>query len=264
MTFSTLPMAKKSDVPAGLSLEKPANNLASLSMTGSMRALMTNVIKQWHASDAFLPLADYGIGPVRQLLFYGPPGNGKTSACQWIARQLSVPLYRIQCDELIASHLGETSSNVRRIMDWIANTPSAVILFDEIESLFPARPIESTACTREIASAMTVYWQHLDRWTGKHLFVAATNLPAALDSALVSRFEYRLEFPAPTEDQCRDVIAYWSEILHAYGADKWRPKLESCLDHGELPTSFRALWQGIRDSVVSHVVSPMNQGSELS
>lgn len=242
------------DYPPGLTLEKPAKNLAGLTMTNAMQQLVDRVLVQWLASDQYRPLEKFGIYPMRQVLFYGPPGNGKTSASQWLASKLGVPLYRVRCDQLIHAHLGQSPKNVAMVMEWLADSPPAVILFDEIESVFPARG-QQDACSRELAATMTFFWQYLDRWEGRHIFVMATNLEELLDAALLSRIELKLYFGPPTVDQCRDVIAYWREMLHDYGADVWGPQLLEQLDKGHKFASFRELWQKIQDCAVQTVAS---------
>ncbi|TWU66470.1 ATP-binding protein [Crateriforma conspicua] len=248
MSMTTLPR----DLPSGLTKEQPGNNLASLSMTPPMKVIVDTVLRQWRSPQAFQPLARYEIFPVRQLLFYGPPGNGKTCACQWIAQKLDVPLYRVRCETLIEAFMGRTAANVGAILDWLQDSPPAVLLFDEVESLFPARG-GASSCARETDSAMAVYWQRLDRWRGRHLFVMATNRPGDLDAALKSRIELHLEFGPPTDQQAREVIAYWSEVLHEYGAESWRQILEDRLDEGVGFASFRDLWHTIQGFVVQHV-----------
>lgn len=238
-----------STLPAGLSEEKPGSNLASLAMTPSLKSIIDTVLVQWKSQKTFEPLAKYGIFPVRQLLFYGPPGNGKTSACQWLAKQLDVPLYRVRCESLVEPYLGRTAANVSKVMEFLVKSPSAVVLFDEVETLFPARGKDSSACSREMTSAMTTYWQYMDRWSRNHLFVLATNMQDKLDPALMSRIELHLEFGPPTEEQAREVIAYWAETLHQYGGAAWSAELYWFLDKGGSFESFRFLWQQIQRQV---------------
>lgn len=180
---------------------------------------------------------------------YGPPGNGKTMACHWLAADLGVPLYRVRCEELVASLLGHTALNVRRAMDWIAGCGKAIILFDEVETIFPSRNSTDSmneGCKREISAAMAVMWQMLDRWSTPQLFCFATNMEDRLDPALLSRFELKLHFPPPTRENVVDVLDYWREVFHDLGADIWYPEL---IDRDY--ESFRQLWLSIADRVRS-------------
>jgi hypothetical protein len=204
---------------------------------------MEDADEELHAK-ALEDLARYGIYPIRQILFYGPPGNGKTSAAQWLGKRLDLKVYRVAADALISAYLGKTGKNVTTLMYWLRSVGKAIVLFDEVEQLFPSREVQSDNCSQELQRAMAVFWQALDRWTTPQLFVFATNMPEKLDKALLSRFELALEFGPPTDDQVRVVIAYWAEIFHDHGADQWAPQLAE-----QSFESFRSLWQAISQCV---------------
>lgn len=246
------------EIPNGISIEKPATSLASLTLTDGLRSITERVVRQWSNPELFEGLAKFGIFPARQMLFYGPPGNGKTTACQWIAAKLGCSLYRIRCEQIVSSYIGQSAANMGRIMNWLAEQETSVVLFDEVESIFPSRASNLGGSQREIGSAMTTFWQYLDRWTGPQLFVMATNMVDSLDPALLSRIELQLEFGPPTVDQCKSVLAYWSEVLHEFGSEFWGPIMSQQISKAEsrqkLPfTSFRHLWQSIQSHVLEHV-----------
>jgi hypothetical protein len=104
-------LANRSNLPQGLTLEKPARNLAALATTDALTELQRVVLKQWRHKETFARLAKHGIRPVDRLLFFGPPGNGKTMASQWIAQQIDAPLYRVRCESIDSAPLGR---NCRR------------------------------------------------------------------------------------------------------------------------------------------------------
>lgn len=243
--MGTLPrQSRESSPPPGLTLEARARSLASLSLTGHLLAGLNQIVLEWHAMHHLSGLGDHGIYPIRQVLFHGPPGNGKTSACQWLAARLNCPLYRIRCESLIDGVLGATTSSLAKLMRWLADQGPAIVLLDEVESIFIARGNVGQACDREIARTMTVFWQYLDRWEGRHLFVFATNMPEQLDAALLSRIETKLEFGPPTADQVQTVVQYWAEVLHEYDPEQWAPALIASPHE-----SFRSLWQDIQRAV---------------
>ena len=231
-------------VPAGITLEKPARNLAALATTESLAGLRDVVLRQWGKNSAFAKLAKHGIRPIDRLLFYGPPGNGKTMAAGWLANQIGAPLYRVRCESLVNAYLGGTSNTISRVMQWLESRPKSVVLFDEVETLFQSRTAGSDGCSRELQSAMGVFWQYLDRWEAPTLFILATNMPGRLDDALLSRIGLKLEFGPPTAEQIKGVAAYWAEVLHEYGGAEWGPKLAE-----QSWPSFRALFQGVEQSV---------------
>lgn len=153
------------DTTDGLTVEKPVGNLASLAITPPLQQLLNLVVNQRRCMKQFKNLAKFGIYPTRQVLFYGPPGNGKTFACNWLSNKLGIPLYRVRCEALVNSHLGQTSKNMANVMEFLAANGDAVVLLDEIESIFMARTDGGGSCAQAITSAMTVFWQYLDHPT---------------------------------------------------------------------------------------------------
>lgn len=231
-------------LPSAITRETITHGLAGLCKTPELEKLASTVIAQWKNTKVFDRLAKHRIFPVRNVLLYGPPGNGKTTACQWIASSIDVPLYRVRCESLVVGVLGESAKEMRKTMDWLAKAGKCVVLFDEVETIFPSRDSSTGNCGREIASAMTVFWQMLDRWSSPQLFCFATNMPDALDTALMSRFELMIEFGPPDQDQVREVVRYWSEVFHDYAPDSWSGELNE-LEFG----SYRELWQAISSRV---------------
>jgi SpoVK/Ycf46/Vps4 family AAA+-type ATPase len=242
--MNTLP-TRAGNLPTGLSAEKPANNLASLATTNSLDQLSQLVLRQWSHAAEFARLAKHGIRPVDRLLFYGPPGNGKTMASQWLGTKIGAPVYRVRCETLVGSALGSTGARLAEIMEWLQVQPRSVVLFDEVEQIFRSRDSAKDACDREYTSVMTIFWQYLDRWEAPTLFVLATNLPGQLDAALMSRVDVQLEFGPPTPEQAADVIRYWQEVLHEFGGEQWAPQMLERTNY----ESFRALFQQIQHHV---------------
>ena len=229
-------------LPNGLTLEKPARNLAALATTSALTDLQKVVLSQWKKAETFKQLAKHGIRPVDRLLFYGPPGNGKTMAAQWIGEKIEAPVYRVRCESIVSAYLGQTAGNVGEVMAWLEKQPKCVALFDEVEMMFPGRDVNKSSLARETNSAMGVFWQYLDRWNSPTLFVLATNRPQDLDAALMSRIDHQLEFGPPTAEQASRVIQYWAEVLHEYGGGEWG----KVLDDGRQWESFRALFHEVQ------------------
>lgn len=238
--MTTLPNTEK--MPNGITLEAP-RFVPRLVMTNELRAVLKNVIAQWGKRGRFEALLKYEIRPLDRLLFYGPPGNGKTMACYWIAKELGIPMFRVQCDALRGSCLGDSARAVAQVMEFLAaRTGPALCLWDEVEAIFVDRKTSQGQCDREMQAALTIFMQHLDRWSAPILLAMATNLPEQLDAALLSRVEMKVLFPGPTTDQCAQAIAYWAELLHDSGGSEWGPKLTETLAANP-PSSFREIKQ---------------------
>src|SRR5690606_16472912 len=148
-------------------------------------------------------LADHGIPLRRRVLFWGPPGCGKTSAAEALAAEMGVPLVVVRLDSLISSYLGETASNLRRIIEY-AHQGRWVVLFDEFDAIGRLRddPTEHGEIKRVVNASL----QMLDQYDGPSTFVAATNHEGLLDTALWRRFDEVVVFRPPTAHQLRHML----------------------------------------------------------
>jgi len=256
-------LPKHNKMPAGLVLEKSPAFVPKMAMTDELRTVVCEVIRQWDNRHLFDGLAKFGIRPLDRLLFFGPPGNGKTMACQWIARKLDIPLYRVQCEQIRGRYLGETTRALADVTRYLMAQPDpAVCLLDEIESIFVDRSRAVGECDRELGSALTVFFQALDRWSSPMLLVMCTNLVDQVDRALLSRIELQLEFRPPTEQQALDVIAYWRELLCDHGGDQWSEGLTHDIAVRGTPESFRELQQAINRAARAWVAAKIGGEEE--
>lgn len=239
------PLPEKQDLPKGLVLDESPPFVPRMVMTPQLMKVVKNVVFQWQHRDSFLELLKYGIRPLDRLLFYGPPGNGKTLTCYWMAKELSIPMYRVICDQLRGGYLGDTAKAISAVSDFLNQRSSpAICLWDEVESIFIDRTHSSGQCDREVSSALTIFLQALDRWRAPTLIVMATNFAEQLDPALLSRVEMKLEFEGPTGEQCEKLIQYWAELLCKHGSEEWAPPLLERVRQTPA-TSFRELQQSI-------------------
>jgi AAA+ superfamily predicted ATPase len=154
-------------------------------------------VRSWPRLDAA------GIPRRHKLLFQGPPGCGKTTAAEAIASELGRPLLIVRLDAVVSSYLGETASNLRRILDYADQAPF-VVLFDEFDALGRSR--DDASEHGEMKRVVTAFLQMTDRYRGPSLLLAATNHPSLLDEALWRRFDEVLTFSLPTVHQNRQLL----------------------------------------------------------
>ncbi|MCW2761323.1 MAG: ATPase family associated with various cellular [Marmoricola sp.] len=190
-------------------------------------------------------LADAGIPQRRRVLFHGPPGCGKSTAAEALAAQLCVPLVVVRLDSVISSYLGQTATNLRRIMEY-ANSARWVVLFDEFDAL--GRMRDDPSEHGEIKRVVNAFLQMLDAYRGPSLLVAATNHEGLLDGALWRRFDEVVTFPRPTVHQARAVLRRRLSSFPTHGLDveAAASKLKG-LPHAAVEA---AAWGALRRAVV--------------
>lgn len=136
----------------------------------------------------------HSLEPRHTILLVGPPGNGKTSLAEAIATELGLPVLAVRYDAIVDSYLGETSSRLRKLIDYATLNP-CVLFFDEFEAV--AKERSDSQETGEIKRVVSSLLLQLDRLPSHAVVVCATNHPELLDRAIWRRFELQLEVPPP-------------------------------------------------------------------
>ncbi|KRZ15529.1 Transitional endoplasmic reticulum ATPase [Trichinella zimbabwensis] len=81
----------------------------------------------------------FGMQPSRGVLFYGPPGCGKTLLAKAIAHECQANFISIKGPELLTMWFGESEANVRDVFDKARAAAPCVLFFDELDSIAKAR-----------------------------------------------------------------------------------------------------------------------------
>lgn len=173
----------------------PDKYFADLITTDEKIAQLEEVVKEFNNWDV---LVSNGVFPTRRVLFYGPPGCGKTLAAQTLAAEIGIPVLYVKFDALISSYLGETSSNIRKVFEYAKND-SWVIFFDEFDAIGRSRSDASEH--GEIKRVVNAFLQQIDNYKGRSLIVAATNYEQSLDYAIWRRFDETIRFDMPTNEE---------------------------------------------------------------
>lgn len=99
------PMDREGEWPLA-EIRHPELALPELVLSGKLIGRLRGLAEEfprWEELDrSFIPRR-------QRLLFYGPPGCGKTSAAEAIAGELGLPLLVIRLDAVVSSYLGETA-----------------------------------------------------------------------------------------------------------------------------------------------------------
>lgn len=148
-------------------------------------------------------LRSYGMKASGKVMFYGPPGCGKTLAAEVVAFELDRPLAIVRLDALVSSFLGETAANLRKVFDFIAAHPM-VVLFDEFDAIGKERG--DSGEHGELRRVVNAVLQMMDAYQGQSLILAATNHEQILDSAIWRRFDETIEFPLPDTGQIGQLL----------------------------------------------------------
>ncbi|XP_078285772.1 transitional endoplasmic reticulum ATPase-like isoform X2 [Rhinoraja longicauda] len=150
--------------------------------------------------DKFLK---FGMTPSRGVLFYGPPGCGKTLLAKAIASECQANFISIKGPELLTMWFGESEANVRDVFDKARQAAPCILFFDELDSIAKSRGGSAGdgggAADRVINQILT----EMDGMTNKKnvFIIGATNRPDIIDPAILrpGRLDQLIYIPLPDE-----------------------------------------------------------------
>lgn len=192
--LADIPMDKERGLPL-LDISTPKRSLEEIILPDSSASMIEEMLEEHRRSDV---LRSYGMKPSGKVIFFGPPGCGKTLAAEVIAFELDRSLAIVRLDALVSSFLGETAANLRKVFEFIAKH-QLVVLFDEFDAIGKERG--DSADHGELRRVVNAVLQMMDAYDGQSLILAATNHESILDTAIWRRFDDAIEFPLPDHKQ---------------------------------------------------------------
>jgi len=158
----------------------------------------------------------HAVIPPRTLIFFGPPGTGKTHFVQAIAGILQWWYVEVSPSSLMADGEDRLGANLKRLLEKAGSLDKIVLFIDEFEEIAGSRDHASRidkSITNEFLKLIPV----LKRPKRKNLLVCATNYIQQLDAALLRPGRFDCIIPVGgLDDQGRRTIFehYLSDTNH--------------------------------------------------
>ncbi|WJZ89737.1 hypothetical protein VitviT2T_008933 [Vitis vinifera] len=151
----------------------------------------------------------FGMSPSRGVLFYGPPGCGKTLLAKAIANECQANFISVKGPELLTKWFGESEANVREIFDKARQSASCVLFFDELDSIATQRGsnLGDAGGADRVLNQLLI---EMDGMSAKKtvFIIGATNRPDIIDPALLrpGRLDQLIYIPLPDEDSRHQIF----------------------------------------------------------
>lgn len=146
-------------------------------------------IKELHA---------YHLPVNNKVLLQGSSGCGKSMTAKAIANALGKNIIILNLSTIVSSRIGETSQNIKMIFDK-AGREKSVLFLDELDQIGKSRGSDDKD-VGEMRRLVNTLLQLIDYYPQDALLLCATNHPDIIDSALLRRFQVKINYKMPSKE----------------------------------------------------------------
>ena len=149
----------------------------------------------------------HGVSPPKTIIFFGPPGTGKTHFVKAIAGILSWWYVEIAPSMLMEEGSEKLGARLRRTMEKVRQLQDAVIFIDEFEELAPSR-VNANRLDKSITNEFLKQVPLFKNESNRMLLVCATNYIEHLDPALLrpGRFDCIIPVGGLNADERKTIL----------------------------------------------------------
>jgi SpoVK/Ycf46/Vps4 family AAA+-type ATPase len=141
----------------------------------------------------------YNITPTKGILFFGPPGTGKTMMMRALANEIHGGFFYVKASNIISAFPGETEKIIEKVFGIARRNTPCILFFDEIDAIALNR--ETGGADDSHRQALSQLLTEMDGFQkiNNVIIVGATNRPDLMDKALLrpGRFDKLIYMPLP-------------------------------------------------------------------
>jgi len=152
----------------------------------------------------------YRVSLPNGILFYGPPGCGKTYIARSLADELGWSFQYCRPSDVASPYIHDTVSKIRAVFSTAIKSAPSIVFIDEFEAFVPARS-ELGGHQQYKAEEVNEFLANLEGCAErKVLVIAATNEPEKIDAAVrrSGRFDKLILIPAPDAEARRAILEF--------------------------------------------------------
>lgn len=147
----------------------------------------------------------------KNILFWGPPGNGKTMMAKALSQEINKSIFLIKASDLLGVYVGDGARKIHSLYKEAREESPAIIFIDEFDSIALTRNFQNIrGDVVELVSALLGEMDGIEKNQGV-ITIGSTNQPKSLDSAILSRFEELIEFKPPNSYERKIILEHYAK-----------------------------------------------------
>lgn len=141
------------------------------------------------------------------IMFFGPPGTGKTQIARTFANESKMAFIAASTADLKAGYIGQSGQKVKELFERARTSSPSILFLDEIDVIAPVRGgVGADQFTSEIVAQLLQEMDGIKSHSSSVFVIAATNNLSSIDSAILSRFNEKVEIPLPDDLSRRKIL----------------------------------------------------------
>jgi SpoVK/Ycf46/Vps4 family AAA+-type ATPase len=199
-------------------LIEPKKGIEEVILNTKTKEVLDSLLKQVDKTVSNR-LIEWGIkdkkkGIDARIIFYGAAGTGKTLTALAIAKSLRKKVLSFDCSKILSMYVGESEKNVRNIFDTYRSIvqkskSEPILLLNEADQFLSTRTEDAKSGSEKMHNQMqNIFLEQIERFDG--ILIATTNLLESIDKAFSRRFNYKIEFLKPNEEER---VKLWELLL---------------------------------------------------
>ena len=140
------------------------------------------------------------------MLFFGPPGCGKTYFAENLAYQSRLSFMMVKASDIGSTFVHGTQGKIRELFDRAKATAPTILCFDELDGMVPDR---SKVTSEAIAGEVNEFLTQLNNCSERGIFViGTTNRPNMIDPAIMrsGRMDHLVYIPMPDKEARKELF----------------------------------------------------------
>lgn len=130
------------------------------------------------------------------VIFYGPPGNGKTLFAKYILNKAKISFINFDIANIENKYYGESSKYMKAVFTLANKMEPCIIFIDELDGICGERSSIDQFHVNSMKTQLLKYMDGFDK-SKKIICIGATNKLDIIDSAILRRMRVNIKFDLP-------------------------------------------------------------------